>query len=343
MQPQQQMYPVRQDPGPHLDRLTAPQRQGPMTQDRLMRETIQDADSILSQIRMMKMLEVPFSYGFLANKVMQECPLGSKRHLRQPICLLPMCPSGFTAKQVCGQQRDDGLLYAVDSPFCNTSATTTVRQSKSPEDREIGRRFKPLWEVLAPKLQEIFPDKDAQPFMYEHKSSAYTIAETELENRSLVLPHLDTLLVCVRLKPLMMCYNKVSVMQAIRLIIARQCVVAASSPVRPLAGRGLFLLCGFPLCRLLHVAFRLGRRQPLHEHVPFCCEVNQTQCNRPYGTATFFLQTAIWLGTCQSIMTQTERSNEPALVCPFQSRDLLARGTHVPRVAVGSTRRTRSA
>ena len=36
----------------------------------------------------------------LANNAMQACPLGSKRHLQQPICLQPMCPSGFTAKQV---------------------------------------------------------------------------------------------------------------------------------------------------------------------------------------------------------------------------------------------------
>ena len=58
-----------------------------MTQCCLKRAGIQDARSIFSQIRMMKMLEVPFSYGFLANKATQACPLGSKRHLQQPICL----------------------------------------------------------------------------------------------------------------------------------------------------------------------------------------------------------------------------------------------------------------
>ena len=36
--------------------------------------------------------------------------------------------------------RDDGLLYAVDSLFCITSATILVRQSKkTPEEREIGK------------------------------------------------------------------------------------------------------------------------------------------------------------------------------------------------------------
>ena len=37
------------------------------------------------------MLEVPFSYGFFSNNAMQAC---------QPICLQPICLSGFTAKQV---------------------------------------------------------------------------------------------------------------------------------------------------------------------------------------------------------------------------------------------------
>ena len=51
-----------------------------------------------------------------------------------------------------------------------------------------------------------------------------------------------------------------------------------------------------------------GRRQCLHEHVPRCGEI-------PYGTETCHLHTAIWLGKCQSILTQEERSSEPGLVC----------------------------
>ena len=60
--------------------------------------------------------------------------------------------------------RDDGLLYAVDRLLCNTSAAIIVRQSKSPEDREIGRSLKLHLEVLAPKLQNTSPDKDAKVF-----------------------------------------------------------------------------------------------------------------------------------------------------------------------------------
>ena len=42
--------------------------------------------------------------------------------------------------------KDDGIPYAVDGPFCNTNTKITVRQSKSLEDREFGRRFAPLCE-----------------------------------------------------------------------------------------------------------------------------------------------------------------------------------------------------
>ena len=45
------------------------------------------------------------------------------------------------------------------------------------------------------------------------------------------------------------------------------------------------------------------------------CEITLSQCSRPYGTATCILQTADWLGTCQSILTQVEHSNEASLVC----------------------------
>ena len=47
------------------------------------------------------------------------------------------------------------VFFAIPAPLL-------VCQSKSPKDREIGTRFAPLWEVVAPKLQEIFPDEDAK-------------------------------------------------------------------------------------------------------------------------------------------------------------------------------------
>ena len=54
---------------------------------------------------------------------------------------------------------DDSISYDVHCPFCNTSTKIMVHQSKSLEDREIGRRFAPLWKVWSTKLQEIFPER----------------------------------------------------------------------------------------------------------------------------------------------------------------------------------------
>ena len=50
-------------------------------------------------------------------------------------------------------------LYEADSPFCHSSTKILVCRSKSLEDREIGRRFAPLWAVLVLKLQEIFLER----------------------------------------------------------------------------------------------------------------------------------------------------------------------------------------
>ena len=43
--------------------------------------------------------------------------------------------------------------------------------------------------------------------------------------------------------------------------------------------------------------------------------MTQTQCSRPYGTSICHLHTAIWLGKCQSILTQIRHSSEPDMVC----------------------------
>ena len=84
--------------------------------------------------------------------------------------------------RLCGSN-DDGLTYDIDNPFCNVSTNITVRQSKSIEDREIGRRFVLLWKVLSTKLQEIFQEREAKVIFivyphltYVHKSSAFWIA-----------------------------------------------------------------------------------------------------------------------------------------------------------------------
>ena len=56
--------------------------------------------------------------------------------------------------------KDDGISFEIDSPFCSVKTTITVRQSKSLEDREIGKQFAPLWRVLAEQLTILFPEGD---------------------------------------------------------------------------------------------------------------------------------------------------------------------------------------
>ena len=44
--------------------------------------------------------------------------------------------------------------------FANVRTNITVRQSKSLEDREIGKQFAPLWKALSTMLLELFPEGD---------------------------------------------------------------------------------------------------------------------------------------------------------------------------------------
>ena len=62
MLPQHQMFPVRQDPGLHSNRLTAPQPQGPMAQGHLMTIETHDDDLILPQAQKMNYHEVLFFF-----------------------------------------------------------------------------------------------------------------------------------------------------------------------------------------------------------------------------------------------------------------------------------------
>ena len=56
--------------------------------------------------------------------------------------------------------KDDGIPFTINSPFCGANTTITVRQSRSVEEREIGKQFKPLWKELADQLKVLFLDAD---------------------------------------------------------------------------------------------------------------------------------------------------------------------------------------
>ena len=63
-------------------------------------------------------------------------------------------------QDIVARYKDDGISFEINSPLCCAKTTITVRQSKSLEDREIGKQFAPLWKVLAEKLEVLFPEGD---------------------------------------------------------------------------------------------------------------------------------------------------------------------------------------
>ena len=116
--------------------------------------------------------------------------------------------------------KDDGLTYSANSPSCTTTSTILVRQSRSPQLREIGRHSAPLWKALATKLQDIFLEHDDTE-RHEQLFSVISLGVTCLTT---------------------FC-NKLLVKQVLRPRIARPICddrLFASSPCRRLASRGHF-------------------------------------------------------------------------------------------------------
>ena len=60
---------------------------------------------------------------------------------------------------LCGPISGDGIPNEVGSPFCNAKTNIAVRQSKSLEDREIGKQFAPV-ESFGRKAQSSLPEGD---------------------------------------------------------------------------------------------------------------------------------------------------------------------------------------
>ena len=174
---QHQIFPVQQHPGLHSNKLTAPWPQGPMDQDHLMTIGIRDADLILPQALKMNMREVPSYYGSRANSSTKGLRSGSIIFGKHPICQHTTSLSEFIAKQVPCRS---GLFLNHEAnvktllldtkmmvfpmrltvPFAASKQLLLSRQSRSIEEREIGKQFAPLWRVLADQLTILFPDGD---------------------------------------------------------------------------------------------------------------------------------------------------------------------------------------
>ena len=171
---------TRQDLGTRLDRVTAPQPlrpSGPMTQGHLMTTGIRDIDLILLQVLKTNMHGVPSYYDSHVSNTTLELRIGSiifGKIKNIPVCSKPVrirCKAGSVSARLVFETRakcqdfvvrykDDGIPYEIYSTFCCAKTTSSVRQSKALEDREIGKQFAPLWRVLAEQLKTLFPDGD---------------------------------------------------------------------------------------------------------------------------------------------------------------------------------------
>ena len=156
------MFSVRQDPGLQSNKLTAPQPQGPMARGHLMTTETHDEGLILPQAQKMNNREVPSYFDSLANNTSKQLRSGSIPFGKSLICWHVTNLLGFIAKQVPCQSglflkheanvktllfdiRMMVFLMQLTVPSAAPNTTITVRQSRSIEDREIGKQFVPLW------------------------------------------------------------------------------------------------------------------------------------------------------------------------------------------------------
>ena len=241
-----------------------------MAQDHLTTTGTHDADSILSQTQMRKMVEVPSCCSSRVNSSMLVCLLGSIDSSQRLTFPQPTGPSGFNVQQALRAKcqdfvvrfKDDGLPYEVNGPLlqhqCLEYVCANPSQKMTVKSGDVLHCTGKLWLLNYRKFSWIKMQKVAlscQPLIFDHKPSVYTIAEMELENRFSDLLHLDTniysvslLLICVNLIFLTWCCDKF--LRAIWLRIARPMCDGrpfASSPFRRLASRGPLFFCGVAL------------------------------------------------------------------------------------------------
>ena len=127
----------------------------------------------------MNMREVPSYYDSLANSTTRVLQSGSIIFGMNPTCqptvdllqsIVNQVPrrsglffeSRAKYQDFVARYKDDGIPFAINSPFCNIRTTVTVRQSKTIEDRKIGKQFARFWRELAGQLEILFPDGDVE-------------------------------------------------------------------------------------------------------------------------------------------------------------------------------------
>ena len=137
----------------------------------------QDVDLILSQALKMNMHEVPSFCSFRVNNTTLESPRGSTASGKSPTYQTATNLSEHIAKQVPCQSDsyskqelnvrtlwpDIKMMVSSSKLMVHFATAISVSQSDSRshlKDRESGKRFAPLWAILAAKLKVLFPEGD---------------------------------------------------------------------------------------------------------------------------------------------------------------------------------------
>ena len=180
---QHQMYPVRQDPGLRSNKLTAPQPQGLLAQDRLLITETQDA--------LLNGRKVPSYNDSRVNGTKWISALCEMSNIPADKLVTTHCKAGSMSVMIVFETRancpdivvrfkDDGIPHALDSTFCCTNTSITVRQSRSLEDREES------WLTSSKLSHQMEMRKvlsSSQRSTLNHLSSALKIGETAVGNR----------------------------------------------------------------------------------------------------------------------------------------------------------------
>ena len=306
-----------------------------MAQGHLMTVEIRGVDLILSLVPKMNKHEVPSYDCSLANNTTKGLRSGSIIFEKNPMCQPTTNMPEFIAKQdlcrpdSCSKQetnvrtflaryKDDGLSYEIYIPFCCAKTSITVRQSKSLEDREIGKQFAPLWNSVERSDQNSLPWWRWRRCIYRPSArrpltsaSALRIEETVLENlcSNLLLWKWTVVYPCCTWHVCSWCFWW-SVATGHLSSHTGQCVLAALSPPRLFLPPGLSSrpFCSFPFRWFLHFALSLTRGVIVHDAASCSKENSLFECGRPCDALSCLLFSALWLRCNQSLQVQETQS-----------------------------------
>ena len=205
--------------------------------------------------------------------------------------------------------KDDGIPYGINSPYCCTSIAITVRQSRSIEDREIGKQFAPLWKAFADQLKILFLDEDDEGVFILHVLDARSqILSIKDSRNGIVKPGFQTFAPLGSEQTFTIVVPDLSVpgisSEVLQRVLKPTGLMCdgrplASSLFRRLAGRGAFFCC-FLFRWILRLAAFLIRGSTLHRSSSYSWENGLGDCGLPCDPLSCFLFSALCLRCSQS-------------------------------------------